>query len=171
MPIFELIGRQHQATWRLLAETKRAIAAHQDEAALAAFQCASRELAIAIRVERSVLYPRLADVAGLVAEVALARADLDAIAEMLERLRLSGLRGIAWAVTIDKLATLVDRHAARSLVSLFPLVRIALTTRELDRLAVDLHAYLAWSRPVADVSITYEPPRPHRDRATAAATR
>lgn len=141
----------------MIGEVRSAIAKSERAEAEAIFQRAAIKLLAGLRAEHAVVYPRLADVAGLLAEVAQARREHDDIERTLTLLRIGGLAPDAWDAELDRLARQVSQHADLEELSMFPIAALALSPRELAKIDADYVAYLERARAVAGPSITYEP--------------
>lgn len=160
MSAFDALSRHQREIDELLGDVRNAIATDQRALAETTFQLLAIKLMACMKAEHAVVYPRLADVAGLVAEVAQARREHDAIEQTLNRLRVGGLHAEAWDGELDRLARQIAAHTDLEEFSLFPIASLALTAKELARIQTDYLAYHARSTAVAGPSITYEPAQP-----------
>ncbi len=158
MAIFDVLARQQREIQELIGDVRNAITTHQRSLAAVAFQLVSVKLSACLRAERAVVYPRLADIAGLTMEVEQARREHAAIEATLDRLRIGGLHGDAWDAELDRLARHVAAHADLDEYSLFPIASLALSARELHKLDRAYAALLTRTAAVAGASITYELP-------------
>ena len=120
-------------------------------------QVAANKLIACMRAEHAVVYPRFADVDGLLAEVAQARREHETIEDSINLLRIAGLHGDAWDAELDRLIRLFEQHSDLEELSMFPIAGLSMTTRELVKIGVDFATYLATSASVAGASITYQP--------------
>ena len=157
MSIFEVLARHQREVAEAISEVRSAIASDQRAHAEALFQRAAIMLLAGLRAEHAVVYPRLADVAGLLTEVAQARREHDEIEQTLDRMRIGGLGPDAWDTELDRLARQVSQHADLEELSMFPIAALALSPRELATIDADYAAYLERARSVAGASITYDP--------------
>lgn len=157
MSIFEQLGKQQREISELFCDTRRALSTEQRGLAVVLFQVAANKLIACMRAEHAVVYPRFADIDGLVAEVAQARREHGAIEDSINLLRVAGLHGDAWDAELDRLIRLFDQHSDLEELSMFPIAGLSLTTKQLMKIGVDFAAYLACSTSVAGASITYEP--------------
>jgi hypothetical protein len=157
MSIFDQLGKQQREISELFCDTRRALSTDQRGLATVLFQLAANKLIACMRAEHAVVYPRFADVDGLVAEVAQARREHETIEDSINRLRIAGLHGDAWDAELDRLVRMFEQHTDLEELSLFPIAGLSLTTRELVKIGVDFAAYLARSTSVAGASITYAP--------------
>ena len=157
MSIFDQLGKQQREISELFCDTRRAVSTDQRSLAQVLFQLAANKLIACMRAEHAVVYPRFADVDGLVAEVAQARRDHALIEDTINRLRIGGLHGNDWDAELDRLIRLYEQHADLEELSLFPIASLSMTSRELLKIGVDFATYLATSTTVAGASITYEP--------------
>lgn len=157
MSIFDQLGKQQREISELFCDMRRAITTDQRSLAQVLFQLAANKLIACMRAEHAVVYPRFADVDGLVAEVAQARREHAVIEDSINTLRIGGLHGDAWDAELDHLIRLFDQHADLEELSLFPIAGLSLSTCELLKIGVDFAAYLAMSSSVAGASITYDP--------------
>jgi hypothetical protein len=157
MSIFDQLGKQQREIRELFCDMRRAVSTDQRNLAQVLFQLAANKLIACMRAEHAVVYPRFADVDGLVAEIAQARRDHALIEDTINRLRIGGLHGDEWDAELDKLIRLYDQHADLEELSLFPIAGLSMTTRELLKIGVDFATYLASSTAVAGASITYDP--------------
>lgn len=160
MSAFESLSRHQREIDELLGDVRNAVASEQRVLADANFQLLAVKLLACMKAEHAVVYPRLADVAGLVAEVAQARREHDAIEQTLNRLRVGGLAPDAWDAELDRLARQISTHADLEEFSLFPIASLALSAKELARIEADYLAYHAFTVTVAGPSITYDPVDP-----------
>ena len=159
MSIFEVLALHRREVAGSLSEVRSALASGQRAHAEETFQRAAIQLLAGLRAEHAVVYPRLTDVPGLVAEVAQARGEHDEIEQTLNRLRVGQLAPELWDAELDRLARQVEQHADLEELSLFPIASLALSPRELTKIGADYVAYLERARSVAGPSITYEPAR------------
>ncbi len=157
MSIFEQIGKQQRQISELFCDTRRALSTEQRGLAVVLFQVAANKLIACMRAEHAVVYPRFADVDGLVAEVSQARRDHEEMEDSINQLRVGGLHGDSWDAELDHLIRLFLQHADLEELSLFPIAGLALTTTQLVKIGVDFAAHLARTTSVAGASITYEP--------------
>jgi hypothetical protein len=157
MSIFDQLGKQQREISELFCDMRRAVTTDQRGLAMVLFQLAANKLIACMRAEHAVVYPRFADVDGLVAEVAQARSEHALIEDTINTLRIGGLHGDAWDAQLDHLIRLFDQHADLEELSLFPIAGLSMTTRELLKIGVDFATYLATSTTVAGASITYDP--------------
>ncbi len=157
MSIFDQLGKRQREISELFCDTRRALSTEQRGLAMVLFQLAANKLVACMRAEHAVVYPRFADVAGLLAEVAQARREHALIEDAINNLRIGGLNGDEWDAELDRLIRLYDQHADLEELSLFPIAGLAMTTRELLKIGVDFSTYLATSATVAGASITYAP--------------
>ncbi len=160
MSAFESLSRHQREIDELLGDVRNAVASEQRVLADANFQLLAVKLLACMKAEHAVVYPRLADVAGLVAEVAQARREHDGIEQTLNRLRVGGLAPDAWDAELDRLARQISAHADLEEFSLFPIASLALSAKELARIEADYLAYHARTVTVAGPSITYDPVDP-----------
>jgi hypothetical protein len=156
MSIFEVLGRQQRQIEELIEDTIQQMAKGQKELAFVTFQLLSNKLIACMHAEHATVYPRLERDAGLVAEVAQARAEHEAIEETITRLRVAGLRRSAWLVELSNLARLVERHAELEEFTLFPIAALTLSGEQLVEIGKQFTASLAVATMVADAAITYE---------------
>lgn len=156
MSIFEVLGRQQRQIEELIEDTIQQMAKGQKELAFVTFQLLSNKLVSCMRAEHATVYPRLERDAGLVDEVAQARAEHEAIEDAITRLRVAGLRRSAWLVELSNLARLVERHAELEELSLFPMAALTFSTEQLVEMGLQFTAALAMASTVADAAITYE---------------
>jgi len=157
MSIFEQLGKQQREIGELFCDTRRALSTDQRGLAVVLFQLAANKLVACMRAEHAVVYPRFADIDGLVAEVAQARREHQTIEDSINLLRVAGLHGSAWEAELDRLIRLHEQHADLEELSMFPIAGLSLSTRALVKIGVDFAAYLGRSTSVAGASITYEP--------------
>lgn len=160
MAIFDVLARQQREIQELIGDVRNAITTHQRALAAVTFQLVAMELGACLRAERAVVYPRLAEIAGLASEIEQARREHAAIECSLDRLRIAGLHADAWDAELDRLARLVTAHADLEEYSLFPIASLALSARELNRLDRAYAALFPRTVEVAGAAITYEPPAP-----------
>ncbi len=156
MSIFEVLGRQQRQIEELIEDTIQQMAKAQKELAFVTFQLLSNKLIACMRAEHATLYPRLEFEAGLIAEVAQARADHEAIEDAINRLRVAGLRRSAWLVELSNLARLVEQHSELEEFTLFPMAALTFTGEQLVEMGQQFTAALAVTSTVADAAITYE---------------
>lgn len=157
MTIFEQLSKQQREITELFCDTRRAVSSDQRGLALVLFQLAANKLIACMRADHAVVYPRFADVPGLVAEVAQARREHAVIEDSINRLRIGGLQGNAWDAELDHLIRLYDQHIDLEELSMFPIAGLSMTTKELVKIGADFTAYLSRSSSVAGASITYDP--------------
>lgn len=156
MSIFEVLGRQHRQIEELVEDTIQQMAKGQTELAFVTFQLLSNKLVACMRAEHATVYPRLEHEAGLVTEVAQARAEHEAIEDAITRLRVGGLVRSAWLVELSNLARLIERHAELEELSLFPMAMLTLAADQVADMTQQFTAALAMATTVADAAITYE---------------
>ena len=157
MTIFDQLGKQQREIGELFCDTRRALSTEQRGLAVVLFQLAANKLIACMRAEHAVVYPRFADVGGLVTEVSQARRDHEEMEDSINQLRVGGLHGDSWDAELDHLVRMFVQHADFEELAVFPIAGLALTTTQLVKLGVDFAAYLARSTSVAGASITYEP--------------
>ena len=157
MSIFDQLGKQQREISELFCDTRRATATEQRGLAVVLFQLAANKLIACMRAEHAVVYPRLADIEGLVAEVAQARREHETIEDSINLMRVAGLHGDAWDAELDRLIRLFEQHTDLEELSMFPIASLSLTTKQLVKIGADFAAYLAHSKSVAGASITYVP--------------
>ena len=157
MSIFEVLAHHQREIVELLVAVRAAITRGRRDQADVTFQRAAIQLLAGLRAEHAVVYPRLAHVPGLVAEVAQARREHDEIEQTLNRLRVGRLLPALWDAELERLARQVEQHADLEELSLFPIASLALSPRELAKIGADYVACLERARSVAGPSITYEP--------------
>ncbi|MBA3455625.1 MAG: hemerythrin domain-containing protein [Deltaproteobacteria bacterium] len=157
MSIFEHLSKQQREITELFCDIRRSVSSDQRGLALIQFQLAANKLIACMRAEHAVVYPRFADIDGLVTEVAQARTEHAAIEDSINRLRIGGLQGDLWDSELDHLIRLYDQHADLEELSMFPIAGLSMTTKELVKVGVDFVAYLSRSTSVAGASITYQP--------------
>lgn len=156
MSIFEVLGRQQHQIEELIEDTIQQMAKGQKELAFVTFQLLSNKLIACMRAEHATVYPRLEHEAGLMTEVAQARAEHEMIEDAINRLRVAGLRRSAWLVELSNLARLVEQHSELEEFTLFPLAALTFSGEQLDEMGKQFAASLAMSTTVADAAITYE---------------
>jgi hypothetical protein len=156
MSIFEVLGRQQRQIEELIEDTIQQMAKGQKELAFVTFQLLANKLGACMRAEHATVYPRLERDAGLVTEVAQARAEHEAIEDAITRLRVGGLRRSAWLVELSNLARLVEKHTELEELSLFPMAALTFTNEQLVEIGHQFTAALAVTATVADAAITYE---------------
>ena len=157
MTIFDQLGKQQREISELFCDTRRALSTEQRGLAVVLFQLAANKLIACMRAEHAVVYPRFADVGGLVTEVSQARRDHEEMEDSINQLRVGGLHGDSWDAELEHLVRLFLQHTDLEELSLFPIAGLSLTTSQLVKLGIDFAAYLACSTAVAGASITYEP--------------
>lgn len=157
MSIFDQLGKQQREISELFCDMRRAVSTDQRSLAQVLFQLAANKLMACMRAEHAVVYPRFADVDGLLVEIAQARREHALIEDSINRLRIGGLHGSEWDAELDKLIRLYEQHADLEELSLFPIAGLSMSTRELLKIGVDFATYLATSTTVAGASITYDP--------------
>lgn len=157
MSIFDQLGKQQREISELFCDMRRAVSTDQRTLAQVLFQLAANKLMACMRAEHAVVYPRFADVGGLVVEIAQARREHALIEDSINRLRIGGLHGTEWDGELDHLIRLYEQHADLEELSLFPIAGLAMSTRDLLKIGVDFATYLATSTTVAGASITYDP--------------
>ena len=157
MSIFDQLGKQQREISELFCDLRRAVSTDQRSLAQVLFQLAANKLIACMRAEHAVVYPRFADVDGLVAEVVQARREHVVIEDAINTLRIGGLHGDAWDAELDRLIRRCDQHFDLEELSLFPIAGLSMSTRELLKIDVDFATYLAMSSSVAGASITYAP--------------
>lgn len=156
MSIFEQLSNQQREIEELFCDIRRALASDQRSLAGVMFQLAANKLIACMKAEHAVVYPRFADIDGLVAEVAQARREHDGIEQCVNRLRIGGLSGDAWDAELDRLVRAFEQHQELEELSMFPIAGLALTSKQLVKIGEDFKRYLAQSTTVAGASITYE---------------
>jgi len=157
MSIFDQLGKQQRQLSELFCDIRRALSTDQRGLAQVLFQLAGNKLIACMRAEHAVVYPRFADIDGLVSEVSQARREHETIEDSINQLRIGGLHGDTWDAELDRLIRLFEQHADLEELSLFPIAGLSLTTKQLVKIGVDFAAHLARSTSVAGASITYAP--------------
>ncbi len=157
MTAFQAILRHQRRIDALLDDVRNAIAIGQRVLAESLFHELANALLACTKAEHMAVYPRLADVVEVVAEVAQARREHDGIEDTLTRLRIGGLDRDHWDAELDRLARQIVIHREREEFSLFPLAALTLDARDLERIERDYLAYHARYRDVVGASITYTP--------------
>jgi hypothetical protein len=156
MSIFEQLGKQQREIEELFCDIRRSLSSNQRSLARVTFQLAANKLIACMKAEHAVVYPRFADIDGLVTEVAQARREHDVIEQSINRLRIGGLAGDLWDAELDHLIRAFEQHAELEELSMFPIAGLALTSKQLVKVGEDFKRYLAQSTTVAGASITYE---------------
>lgn len=157
MSILYKLGQQHREINALFCELREVISMQQRGVSLSLFQLAAKRLIACMRAEHAVVYPRFAEVAELVDDLAKARRGHQTIEDSINLLRIGGLDRAAWNAEVVRLMDLLDQSVELEELSLFPIAGLALTTNQLMKIGVDFVAHLAHSGTVAGVSITYAP--------------
>jgi len=156
MSIFEQLAKQQREIEELFCDVRRALATEQRSLGHVLFQGVATKLIACMRAEHATVYPRFADIEGLVAEVSLARHQHQGIEDAINNLRIGGLSGDTWDAELDRLIRLFNQHADLEELSMFPIAGLSLSTKQLIKIGTDFAAYLACSTSVAGASITYQ---------------
>ncbi len=156
MSIFEQLGKQQRQIEELFCDVRRALSSEQRALAHTLFQGVANKLIACMRAEHATVYPRFADIDGLVAEVSLARQQHQGIEDVINTLRIGGLSGDAWDAELDRLIRMFEQHTDLEELSMFPIASLSLSTKQLIKIGTDFASYLACSASVAGASITYQ---------------
>ena len=157
LSIFDVLTAQHREVEELFGDIQDAIETSEIPVARLVFQLLSSRLIAGMHAEKTTVYPQLASQAGLVAEIAEAIKQHDAIERAINHVRVSTISDAPWCDAIARLAKLVADHADFEACMLFPIARLSLTPDQVHGLAADYERARTTSVLLAGVSITYEP--------------